>query len=259
MIYFCGDTHLDIDIQKLNKRSFPEQGGLTKNDYVIVCGDFGLLFNYKDTGKSVPSNPNDTCWSEDELYWYNWYNEKNFTTLWIDGNHESFSRLETYPVTEWNGGKVQKISDSIIHLMRGQVYTIDGKTIFTMGGAASIDRGPFVNRYEQDINKIWWPQENITDNDMAEAWKNLDLVDNKVDYIVTHDVPQDVHMRMGFYSNDSNCIKLQQIKETVTYNTWFAGHYHRFDRYGNVQILYNQVVRFNKKGELINVCWGLYR
>ena len=66
-------------------------------------------------------------------------------------------------------------------------------------------------------------------------------------------------MRMGYYDNDSNCIKLQQIKETVDYDMWFAGHYHKFERYSNIQILYNQVVRFNKKGELINVCKGLYR
>lgn len=259
-LYWCGDTHLNIDIQKLSIKSFPEQKTLTKDDYVIVCGDYGLLFNPTETGLTVPSNPNDKCWSKEELYWLDYYtNVKNFTTLWVDGNHCNFDRIETYPITEWNGGKVQFINDSIIHLMRGQVYTIGDKTIFTMGGAASHDRGPATHTEERDIHKIWWPQENITERDMVEAWKNLDRVGNKVDYIVTHEVPQDVHMRMGFYNNDPNCIKLQQIKETVSYDTWFAGHYHRFDRYSNVQVLYNQVVRFNKKGELINVCQGLYR
>ena len=32
------------------------------------------------------------------------------------------------------------ISDSICHLMRGQVFDIDGKTFFTFGGGNSIDK-----------------------------------------------------------------------------------------------------------------------
>lgn len=252
MLYFCGDTHFNIDISKLNMKSFPEQKHLTKNDYVIVCGDFGLLFDHKESGLTVPSNPKDTCWSKEELYWYNWYNERNFTTLWVDGNHESFSRLETYPITEWNGGKVQKISDSIIHLMRGQVYTIDGVTLFTMGGAASVDRGPQIGRPE-DEGKIWWPQEDITDADMREANYNLSQVGNKVDIIVTHDVPMDVRMQMGYYSNDLNAQKLQLIKDTVDYKAWFAGHWHRYSQYGKIQILYNQVVKYNNDGSWTKV------
>lgn len=242
-LYFCGDTHGFIDTNKLTSKSFPEGKTLTKNDYVIICGDFGAIW---DGG------------AEDK-YIQKWYNEKPWTTLFVNGNHENFDLLETYPITEWNGGKVQFINDSIIHLMRGQVYEINGKTIFTMGGARSIDRGEATYTAERDIHKIWWPQENITEEDMLEAWKNLDRVGNKVDYIVTHEVPQDVRLRMGYYNNDSNCIKLQQIKETVSYSMWFAGHYHRFERYGDVQVLYNQVMRFNKNDELINVCQGSYR
>lgn len=30
--------------------------------------------------------------------------------------------LEEYPVEIWNGGKVHRINDSVIHLMRGQVF-----------------------------------------------------------------------------------------------------------------------------------------
>ena len=45
-IYVTGDTHQSIDIHKLTTSNFPEQKELTKNDYVIICGDFGLLWNY---------------------------------------------------------------------------------------------------------------------------------------------------------------------------------------------------------------------
>lgn len=57
----------------------------------------------------------------------------------MDGNYENFDRLYSYPVEEWHGGKVYKIRNSVIHLMCGQVFEIDGKKIFTIGGARSHD------------------------------------------------------------------------------------------------------------------------
>ena len=45
MIYVTGDTHGNIDIHKFNTTIFPEGKTLTKDDYVIVCGDFGLVWN----------------------------------------------------------------------------------------------------------------------------------------------------------------------------------------------------------------------
>lgn len=77
MIYVTGDTHANIDIEKLNTTKFPQQKNLTKDDYLIICGDFGL------------------CWdgSRREMWWQDWLTAKNFTTLWIDGNHENFDML----------------------------------------------------------------------------------------------------------------------------------------------------------------------
>ena len=50
--------------------------------------------------------------------------EKPFTTLYVDGNHENFDRLYGYPIENWQGGKVHKIRPSVLHLMRGQVFEI---------------------------------------------------------------------------------------------------------------------------------------
>ena len=108
-IYLTGDTHLPLDIEKLNTTSFPEQKKMTRDDYVIVLGDFGLL------------------WHEDKeyLWWKRWLEGKNFTLLWIDGNHENHEWIDSLPVSEWHGGKVHFISPNIIHLMRGQIFTIE--------------------------------------------------------------------------------------------------------------------------------------
>src|SRR5699024_4647782 len=110
-IYITGDCHGDY--RRFSTEIFPEQYTMGKNDYVIVCGDFGY-------------------WSEDreQLWWRKWLDKKPFTTLWVDGNHENYDLLAVCPVEEWNGGKVQHVAPSIIHLMRGQVYDIDGCRIF---------------------------------------------------------------------------------------------------------------------------------
>lgn len=102
-MFVTGDLHGYEDISKLNSKRFPANKHLTKEDYVIVAGDFGLVWNHQ----------------QDELYWRKWLARKNFTTLFIDGNHENFDLLNSYPVEDWNGGKIHKINDSILHLIAG--------------------------------------------------------------------------------------------------------------------------------------------
>ena len=99
---------------------------MTKDDYVIVCGDFGGVWNQVGENK-------------EEKHLMDWLEGKPFTTLFVDGNHENFDRLYACPVEEWHGGKVHKIRPTVIHMMRGQVFAIDGKSVFTFGGASSHD------------------------------------------------------------------------------------------------------------------------
>lgn len=40
MIYLTGDTHAEFK-HRFNTDNFPEQKEMTKDDYVIICGDFG--------------------------------------------------------------------------------------------------------------------------------------------------------------------------------------------------------------------------
>ena len=67
MIWVTGDTHGDW-VHRLNMDSFPEQKEMTKDDYVIVLGDFGI---WKDT--------------KEQRHNLNWLDGRNFTTLFIDG------------------------------------------------------------------------------------------------------------------------------------------------------------------------------
>lgn len=205
MIYITGDTHGSIDIHKLNKRCF-DDSNLTKKDYLIICGDFGLVWDN----------------SPEEKYWLNWLNEKNYTTLFIDGNHENHSLLNSYPIETWNGGKVHKIRDSVLHLMRGQVFTIDNHTFFTMGGADSVDKD------WRTPGKSWWPEEMPSEDEYIEANLNLYNYENEIDCIITHTAPTSIANQLipKIKPPDRLTDFLEDIKNSIKYKHWYFGHFH---------------------------------
>lgn len=151
---------------------------------------------------------------------------RKFTTLWIDGNHENFDILNEYPVTSWNGGFVHKITDSVIHLMRGQVFNIQGKKFFTFGGARSEDREYRVR------NVSWWEEEIPNCAEMETGLASLDKYNNKVDFILSHTCSlstlQYIAAIEGFkvYGIDVTTKYLQHIKENIKYDKWLFGHFH---------------------------------
>lgn len=222
MIYVTGDTHANIDIGKLNTKRFPQQLDLTKKDYLVICGDFGLVWDG----------------SAREMYWQDWLSNKNFTTLWVDGNHENFDILYQFALIEMFGGYVREIAPSIYHLDRGQVLTIDGKKIFCMGGARSIDKA-----YRKE-HISWWKEEIPTMEEMEKGIMALDQCGWDVDYVITHCAPRTVQtMISSSYENDPMVSYLERIRTDLKFKKWYFGHYH-IDRVIDDQFiaLYNQVI-----------------
>ena len=43
MIFVTGDMHADPG--RFSMENFPEQKEMTRNDYMVICGDFGLLWD----------------------------------------------------------------------------------------------------------------------------------------------------------------------------------------------------------------------
>ena len=205
MIYITGDTHIPIDISKLNTKNFPEQKNLTKQDYVVICGDFGGVWDGSAADK----------------HWLQWLNDKNFTTLFIDGNHENHPMLNGYDVVSFCGGKAHRVMGSVYHLMRGQVFTIDGMKFFAMGGAASHDK------HLRREGVTWWPEELPSDDEYREAVLNLQAHDNTVDYIITHCAADSIQWEISdHYESDTLTEFLEAVKNEVSYKHWFFGHYH---------------------------------
>lgn len=250
MIFITGDTHGDFT--KFSTDAFPEQKGMTKDDYVIICGDFGGVWNY--AGESPK-----------EQWWLKWLENKPFTTLFCCGNHENFNRLYEYPVKEWHGGKVHEIRPSVLHLMRGEVFDIDDKKFFTFGGASSHDikdgiidgddpdwlniakrmdkQGKWMYRIK---NCSWWERELPTEEEMKNGLNNLEKINYKVDYVVTHTPPASLItlLGQGFYKQDILTKYLEEIRIKLDYKKWFSGHMH-IDQQVNTKdiILYDQIVR----------------
>jgi len=205
MIFITGDTHCPIDIHKLNKANF-DDSNMTKDDYLIICGDSGLVWEGRDR--------------EDE-YWQKWMNMKKYTTLFVDGNHENHNKLDELEVEIWNGGKIHKLKDSLIHLMRGQVYDINGLKFFTMGGAESTDK-----EYRKE-NISWWSRELPSEDEYNEALTNLDKNNWKVDYVITHAAPDNIQYRLcPWYTHNRLSNFLFTVDNALTFKQWYFGHYH---------------------------------
>ena len=227
MIFITGDTHGEVDIRKFNSRKFSEQRNLTKSDFIIITGDFGLLWDG----------------SNEYNYWLKWLSEKNFTTLFIDGNHENFEILNSYPVITWNGGKAHQITDSVIHLMRGQIFLIDGYKFFTFGGAKSSDK-----EFRKE-GVSWWKEEMPNQEEYAEGFRNLELNKWKVDFIVTHTCPVKIQ-KVLLEKSDKNLETtelnqyLSEIDSKTNYKHWYFGHNHLDeDLTDKHTILYNKIIR----------------
>lgn len=223
--FITGDTHQSHSIRKLNRKKFPEQEVLTKDDYVIICGDFGMIWNN----------------SAEELYWRKWLDEKPFTTLFVDGNHENFDLLNAMPVEQWNGGKIHRVSDSIIHLMRGQVFNIDGNKFFIMGGATSIDKA----FREEGVS--WWPQEDPSEEELLDGINVLEAHDWKVDVVLTHTTSRRLMNKMGYTDKQGTLnTYFDRLESLLEYEEWYFGHFHDDIEFGKHTLVYNEVVEVLK-------------
>ena len=209
MIYLTGDTHGTIEIGKLSRANLAvERVEPGEGDFVIILGDFGLVF--------APDGQ-----SAEERWWLKWLDEKPWTTLFIDGNHENFARLNALPEEEWRGGRVHRVSESVLHLMRAQIFEIDGRSFFTMGGAASHDR-----QFRKE-GRSWWPEELPSEEELARADAALDGCGRRVDYVLTHCAPTLVQGRINpTFLPDRLTEYLQHVRDTTEFGRWYFGHYH---------------------------------
>ena len=230
MIYLTGDIHGHV-FERFTPKSMPGEDTWTSQDKLIVLGDFGLIF-YPPIEIFL-----DKLALEQEKIAF--LEKKQYEILFIDGNHECFPRLTAeFPEEERYGGTVRRIGKNIFWLQRGQIYTIEDKTFFCMGGAYSIDKAQRLAReneilqdYENqpDMHLFWWPQELPSNEEYKRASENLLAHNRKVDYVLSHTAPRTLIQMMG-RTPDPHDYELTGLLDYVWYEIEFKhlyfGHWH---------------------------------
>ncbi|MCR4758836.1 MAG: metallophosphoesterase [Oscillospiraceae bacterium] len=200
MVYITGDTHGDFSRFKnamLKKAD--------ANDILIVCGDFGFFWDDSKKEQKL----------REKLM------NLRYTVAFVDGCHENYDMLEAYPVEDWSGGKARIIAPNIIHLLRGEIYTICGKRFFTFGGGHSQD-------FEYRTAENWWEREQPTYEEILHAAENLKSYDNTVDYIITHEPPASLKdcLRVDMMQRLEVHAFFEDLTQICTFRQWYFGKCH---------------------------------
>lgn len=224
MIYITGDTHGTIDFSKL--KAYFKKKYVSRKDYLIILGDAGIV------------------WDSDYKNTVGLYESLGLTIYYIDGNHENFDLLESFPIISSNNAKVHRISEYIFHVLRGEILILNGLSFLCIGGAESIDktyRKPGVS---------WWKQERINENDINNALSNLSSNNMEVDYVLTHCVSDNICIRKFGYDGDESTRQLSRLCSYVKTKHWFFGHYH-FDEIidSTFRCFYQDIIEIDKKDE----------
>lgn len=186
----------------------------TKDDLIIILGDFGCIWDRKTAKLKL-----------------DYIAELPFTVAFLDGNHENFPLIkEMEQITLWNGGYIGMLSGGTIHLLRGEIYNINNKTIGVCGGANSIDK------YWRTEGESWWAEEEIIENDVNNFKNNLlikNLENKKLNIMLSHDCPIEILPtvrafsgvnKMSSFSNSQK--RLQEIYKMINVDKWYFGHWH---------------------------------
>ena len=197
MIYVTGDIHGDYE--SLMDR---ELGKLKKGDKLIVTGDFGFVW---DNSSKEKSNLKKLA-------------KKKYDILFVEGAHENFDMLKKYPEVDLYQAKGYKLDHNIYCLKRGEIYMIDGKSVFALGGG--------LPPYEDEPRES--PPSIPTDDELKYAVDNIQKHRRRVDLIVTHEAPASVKRMIDRNAtvNDLN-IFLDTVMKNTRYQRWYFGALHR--------------------------------
>lgn len=198
---------------------------------IVQLGDFGIW-----SGAFGDRFLRDLTQALDETDQYVWF---------LDGNHENFPLLERLtddfdarasdvpehaPAQDKKPDQALWVTHRIAYMPRGTTFILNGKKWVIAGGAVSVDR---CTRTE---GESWWPQEELTDEQVAQI-----MVDNDyADVLLCHDRPADVFLpslknpanwpdcwdRYDLYRSENHRHRIQVLFEHLKPELMAHGHYH---------------------------------
>ena len=224
MIYLAADIHGQVRLPHL--RTNLMRLDLSSDDYLIILGDAGIIWHGEGDREVI-----------------DFYNGLKCTTLFLDGNHENFTLLNRYPVTNMFGGSVHRISDKIIHLRRGELFEIDRRRLFVFGGGFSSKKLTGASPV------LIWDEEMPNDVDYRTGTTSVQRSRFSVDYVLTHEAPTKVARSMGLKVYDEELPLtdyLQRISEELDFRKWYFGHYHKDSSEGKYRCLHDPVIEIGE-------------
>jgi len=203
MILVTGDTHGDIARFQL-----PAVKKLGKRDTLIICGDFGFVWDGSLKEQKVLKK----------------LGRRAHDTLFVEGCRDNYPLLAQYPTVDYRGGRARKISGNLYQLLRGEVYEIEGKKVFAFGGGYSDEEWLDVGHQ----SGMWWSEEQPTQAEMDHGLERLAACGGKVDLIVTHDAPASIRRFIRIEDNEMSSLHayLDRVVKECSFDRWFFGHYH---------------------------------
>ena len=202
MVFVTGDKHGQLE-PFLHNKSLKK---IKKNDVLIVCGDFGFLWDG----------------SSQEQKNLRWLSKRKYVIAFVEGCNDNGKIIKEHPISEWNGGNVRIISKNIIYLMQGETYKIQDKKILTFGGGFN----PNILVEEQENN--WWPEQFSNKQGVDLAIKNIEKNAGDFDAIISHEAPASITpcLEDGVKRKDAINYILEQIRVHCNFKKWFFGKYH---------------------------------
>ena len=140
----------------------------------------------------------------------------------------------------------EDICPSVLLLERGQVFDLNGKQIFTMGGASSHDIQGGILEPDDPLfllkfhaleargtpfrvnHRSWWKEELPGPEEYLEARRNLDRAGWEVDYIITHCAPTSIQNELLRKRSKPDELTdfLEEVRQRCRFRYHFFGHYH---------------------------------
>lgn len=203
MILITGDTHGDMQRFQL-----PAVKKLGKRDTLIVCGDFGFVWDGSAKEQRVLKK----------------LGRRPFDTLFVEGCRDNYDLLRQYPAVPYRGGQARKISGNLYQLLRGEVYEIEGQKVFAFGGGYSDEEWLDVGH----DSGMWWTEEQPSEEEMAHGLDRLAACGGRVDLVITHDAPSSIRRFIRIEDNEVSPLHsyLEQVLQQCDFGRWFFGHYH---------------------------------
>lgn len=224
MVYITGDIHGSLEpIHDLIKRHRP-----TENDVVVILGDVAV--NYTGTLRDIVM--------KDEM------NRLGPTFFCIHGNHEDRPQnIASYKEREWHGGRVlyEEKFPRILFPIDGDIFELEGKRCIVIGGAYSVDK-----LYRLSRGMKWWPDEQPTPAIKEHVEQQLSA--NMIDVVFSHTCPEKYIPTECFLPGiDQSKVDrsteqwMDKIEDHLSYEAWYAGHWHINKRIGRLCFLLHDV------------------